>query len=149
MINKSSEYERSKHTALWCTNHNWQFPTTNTTINEHLKKLQAFFKNKEHEHFLSCLQSDFWVSKLKYLTEIFTDLISINTYIQERDKNILFKLIIWLPLKSLSVGICRKRAECDNFGKLLFKRKNYTKEIAPKVPLKTFELYKRNPSFCI
>ena len=58
-------------------------------VHELHKKLYAFFKTEKHERFCEYLQCKFWLSRLKYLAEIFAHLNSLNTSKQGREENIL------------------------------------------------------------
>lgn len=58
-------------------------------IHELQRELLLFFEEDKQKRFCEYLQDEFWISRLEYLTEIFSQLNSVNTSMQGRDENIL------------------------------------------------------------
>ncbi len=99
-------------------------------IHELQKELLAFFEEEKQERFCEYLRHEFWISKLEYLTDIFTHLNSVNTSLQGRNENILSSTDKLIAFQK-KISIWKNRAKDGNFEMFPLMGKTNIKEMTP------------------
>ena len=94
------------------------------------KELHAFFETEKHERFCEYLQRLFWLSRLKYLAEIFAHFNSFNTSMQGREENILTSSDKLLAFKK-KVAIWKNRAKDSKFEMFRLVRESCINKMSP------------------
>ncbi|XP_068247921.1 zinc finger BED domain-containing protein 5-like [Palaemon carinicauda] len=85
-----------------------------TRVHELHKELIVFFDQEKQGKFCEHLRCELWMSKLEYLTEIFSQLNNTNSSMQGRNENILTSTDKLVNLKK-KIIIWKNRASSGNF----------------------------------
>lgn len=101
-------------------------------VHELHKELIAFFDQEKQEKFCEYLRCEFWMAKLEYVTDIFSQLNNTNSSMQGRDENILTSTDNMVALKK-KIAIWKNRASSGNFEMFPSMRTTCTKEMIPVV----------------
>ncbi|KAL7646078.1 UNVERIFIED_CONTAM: hypothetical protein RMT77_002979 [Armadillidium vulgare] len=98
------------------------------SVHELHKELIAFFDQEKQEKFCEYLHCEFWMAKLEYVTDIFSQLNNTNSSMQGRDENILTSTDNMVALKK-KIAIWKNRASSGNFEMFPSMRTTCTQEM--------------------